>query len=72
MDILEPVEVYSLKDPATAELLKNYLQGEGIVCRLTGEGQCGLAGILDIRLLVRATDADRAVKLIERHRKVLS
>jgi hypothetical protein len=64
------VAVYTVKTAQQAELVKNFLCGEGIACRIDGEGQVGLAGILDIALLVHAEDADRARKLILRHEHV--
>ena len=36
-------------------------------CELDGEGQAGLSEILDIGVLVRAQDVDRARGLIEQH-----
>jgi hypothetical protein len=63
----ELVTVYTLKDPYKAEIIKNALRGEGILCDLDGEGQAGLSEVLDIGVLVRARDADRARGLIEQH-----
>jgi hypothetical protein len=66
-EMQEPVPVYSVKNAYQAEIIKSFLQSEGIACSIEGEGQIGLAGILDIRLLVRAADADLARKLIKQH-----
>ena len=63
----EPVRVYTVKNANQAEIIKNFLESEGIPCSIEGEGQIGLAGILDIKLLVRAADADEARKLIKEH-----
>jgi hypothetical protein len=65
----ELVTAYTLKDPNIAEIIKNTLRGEGIPCELDGEGQAGLAEVLDIGILVRARDADHAQKLIEQHER---
>lgn len=67
MDDLDLVEVYSLKNPAIAEIIKNALEAEGIRCELGNETQAGMTGILDIRVFVRASDAQRARELIESH-----
>ena len=58
------VPVYTVKHANQAEIIKNFLESEGIFCAIEGEGQVGLAGILDIKLLVRAADADQARELI--------
>jgi hypothetical protein len=63
----ELVTVYTLKDPYKAEIIKNALRGEGILCELDGEGQAGLSDVLDIGVLVRVRDADLARGLIEQH-----
>lgn len=67
----ELVTVYTLKDPYMAEVIKNALRGEGIPCELDGEGQAGLSGILDIGVLVRAQDADRARAIMEQDERKL-
>lgn len=67
MDDLDLVEVYSLKNPAIAEIIKNALEAEGIRCELGNETQAGMTGILDIRVFVRAVDAERARELIASH-----
>ncbi len=63
------VKVYTVKNANQAEIVKNFLEREGIFCAIEGEGQVGLAGILDIRLLVRAADAERARQLIKEHER---
>jgi hypothetical protein len=67
MSETELVPIYTVKTSAQAEIVKNFLQSEGIACSIEGEGQIGLAGIIDIKLLVRAEDADLARKLIREH-----
>ena len=67
MDDLELVEVYTLKNPAIAEIIKNAIEAEGIPCQLGNETQAGLTGIFDIKVLVRAADAERARELIDSH-----
>ena len=67
MEADEPVTVYTVNNPYEAEVIKTVLQGEGISCQLDGERQAGLSDILEIGVLVRACDADRARKLIRRN-----
>jgi hypothetical protein len=64
---MELVAVYAAKSANQAEIVKNFLQSEGIFCSVEGEGQVGFAGLLDIKVLVRAPDAERARKLIAEH-----
>jgi hypothetical protein len=65
----ELVTIYTLKDPYKAEIIKNALHGEGILCELDGQGQAGLSEVLDIGILVRARDADLGRRLIEQHER---
>lgn len=71
MDSQDPIEVYTLTDPTRAELIRNALHEEGIVCEISGEGQAGFSGVLEIQILTKASDADRARQIIaelEQHR----
>ena len=63
------IEVYSTDDPNNAEVLRNALRAEGIRCEIDGEHQAGLAGlgIMEVKLLVRADDYDRARAYVEQH-----
>ena len=65
MEADEPVTVYTVNNPYEAEVIKTALLNEGISCQLDGEGQAGLSDILEIGVLVRARDADRALKFIQ-------
>jgi hypothetical protein len=65
METDEPVTVYTVKNPYEAEIIKTVLQAEGITCELDGEGQAGLSDILEIGILVRAKDVDKARRIIE-------
>ena len=65
MDAEEPVEVYSVTDPTLAELIRNALEEDGIVCEISGETQAGLSGVLDIQIMARAIDADRARRICQ-------
>ena len=58
--------VYTTNDVYEAEIIRNQLHDIGIKCELDGESQGGFTEIVETKLLVRAGDADRARKLIER------
>jgi hypothetical protein len=63
------VTVYTTDNATQAEILRSALHGEGIKCEIGGERQAGLTGLgsMEIQLLVRAEDADRAREFIEKH-----
>ncbi len=63
----EPVEVYASKTLADAEIVKNYLESEGIKCVLEGENQASLSGLLTVRILVRAWDEEKAQRILALH-----
>jgi hypothetical protein len=71
MELTDPVVVYTLDNPVHADVIKNYLLSEGIRCQLEGHDQGGglFPGFIavDIKVMVSAVDADRAVRLIEQH-----
>ncbi|HEV2972770.1 MAG TPA: DUF2007 domain-containing protein [Pirellulales bacterium] len=71
MELNDPVEVYSTNNQNEAEIIRAALLGEGIACQITGEGQAGLAGIgtMEITIVVRAADYDRARAFIEEHQR---
>ncbi len=60
----ELVTVFTVNDAMEAEILKNFLNAEGIACEIDGEGQAGFTGVVEIGIMVKAIDADRAEKLI--------
>jgi hypothetical protein len=67
MEAQDLVTVYTVSNPIEAEAVRNLLHAEGIACEIGGEAQGGFAGVLEIGILVRAIDADRARHLIEQH-----
>lgn len=67
MDANEPVVVYTTNNPAEAEILKNVLEDEGIKCELGGENQGSFAGVIGVRILVRAWDEERARHALASH-----
>jgi hypothetical protein len=70
MEPQDPIEVYSVTDPTLAELIRNALREEGIVCEISGEGQGGFSGVFEMQILTRAADADRARRIctaLEQH-----
>ncbi len=67
MDPNEPVAIYSTTSLAEAEVLQSVLEGEGIKCQLDGENQGSFAGVLDVKLLVRAADEEKARQVLDPH-----
>lgn len=69
MDANELLTVYTTGDANDAEILRGALHAEGIKCEIEGEGQAGLTGlsIMEINVLVRAEDFDRAKAYVEKH-----
>ena len=65
----EMVSVYSLKSPTEAEVIRVALESQGIRCHLSGEGQAGLTGIIDIEVMVRAADEDQARAILESYQR---
>jgi hypothetical protein len=65
MESQEPIEVYTVTDPTKAEMIRNALHQEGIVCEISGESQGGFSGVFEIQILTRAIDADRARAIID-------
>jgi hypothetical protein len=64
-DADEVVAAYTTNDLYEAEIIRNELRDEGIACELDGESQGGFTEIVEMKVLVRASDADRARRLIE-------
>jgi hypothetical protein len=63
------VPVCSVQSPTEAEMIRNTLKSVGIACEIGGEGQAGLAGVLQIDLLVHASDVDPARKHLRNLRR---
>lgn len=64
MESEEPIAVYTVTDPTVAEMIRNALHEEGIVCEISGESQGGFSGVLEIQILTKAADAERACQII--------
>ncbi|HUY35893.1 MAG TPA: DUF2007 domain-containing protein [Pirellulales bacterium] len=63
----ELVSVYETHDAGDAEIAKLALESEGIAAFVEGERQAGLTGILDVHVVVKTADAERARELIATH-----
>ncbi len=70
MDANELTTIYTLDDEGKAEIIKNALQAAGIRCELDGEHQAGFTGMMQIGVMVRAVDADRATALLAEHEEM--
>jgi Putative prokaryotic signal transducing protein len=64
MESEEPIAIYTLTDPTVAEMIRNALHEEGIVCEISGESQGGFSGVLEIQILTKTADAERARQII--------
>jgi hypothetical protein len=74
MNMVQPddaTEVYSTDDANEAEILRAALHSEGMKCEIDGGSQAGFAGLgmMEIKLLVRAADYDRARAYVEKHHR---
>jgi len=63
----EPVVIHTTNNLGEAEILKGVLEGEGIKCELEGENQGSFAGILAVKILVRAWDEELARQVLALH-----
>ncbi len=59
--------VYTTNDVTDAEIVRAALHSEGIKCEIDGQQQGGFTGIMQVKLLVRAEDFDRARKYVQQH-----
>jgi len=69
MDQSDLVTVYTASNAMLAEIVKNFLQSEGIRAFIEGENQAAEAGLMGLEISVQApaAQADRARKLIAEH-----
>ena len=70
---MEPQEVVTVDvvtNPLEAQMVANILRTDGIACTIEGSGQAGVTGNVEVRILVKAWDADRARKLLKAPRLV--
>lgn len=65
MDANDLVEVYASTSEPEAEVVRGRLEEEGIETQISGAAQGGFAGVLDVKVYVKAIDADRARRIIE-------
>ncbi len=66
----ELVTVYEAPNLAAARIVATDLEDEGIKCRLSDENQGGFPGVQQVEgveILVKASDADRARRIIRKH-----
>ena len=62
------VTIFRTSNSSQAWILRNALIAEGIACEVMGDLQGGYTGLLhEVRLLVRAEDAQRAKTFFEEH-----
>ena len=59
--------VYISSNIASAEVIKAALEGAGIQAVIENEHQAAMTGVIDVKVQVRAEDAERATQFIEEH-----
>ena len=65
------VTLYTTSDSNEAEIICGAINAEGMKCEIGGEHQAGLTGLdtMEIEVLVRAEDFDRAKAFLEEHQR---
>ncbi|MEZ6094534.1 MAG: DUF2007 domain-containing protein [Pirellulaceae bacterium] len=63
----ELVTVYTVENASVAELVRNTLIDHGIECELAGEQQGGFPGTFAIEIIVKKSDAPKALEFIQIH-----
>ena len=61
------IPIYQTTDVGRAEILRAALDGEGIEAFIDNEHQAGLSGVLQCRVLVRASDEAAAQQFVDEH-----
>lgn len=64
------ITVYTSNDSAECDLVRNILLDHGIDCQLSGEGQAGFSGIMEIGVVVRSTHAAEATEIVNIHHPI--
>lgn len=67
MESDELVPVFSTNLPALAAMVVNELHADGIAATVDNSNQGGFAGILEVRVFVKASDEARADKVLHHH-----
>jgi hypothetical protein len=65
MDTAELVEIYTTTHEADAEVVRGRLEAEGIDSQISGANQGGFAGVLEVKVYVKACDEIRARSIVE-------
>ena len=67
----ELVTIKTVSNPVEAEIIRNALNAEGIACMIGNENQAAFAGVgaLEIEIMTRAGDADRARKILQKEER---
>ena len=67
MDLNDLVEVFSTTHEVEAEVVRSALEAEGIQSQISGKNQGSFAGVLDVKVYVKAADAVAAQRFIAEH-----
>lgn len=65
MDTEQLVEVYNTTHEAEAEVIRTLLEVEDIDSQISGANQGGFAGVLEVKVYVKASDEIRARSIID-------
>lgn len=65
MDTEELVEVYTSTHETEAEVVRGGLEAQGIDAKVSGANQAGFAGVLEVKVYVKASDELRAREIID-------
>lgn len=65
MDTAELVEVFTTTHEAEAEVIRGLLEAEGIDSQISGANQGGFAGVLDVKVFVKASDELQARSILQ-------
>ncbi|MDB5335330.1 MAG: putative prokaryotic signal transducing protein [Planctomycetaceae bacterium] len=67
MDPNDLVEIYSTTMETEAEVVRNRLEEDEIESTVSGANQGGFAGALEVKVYVKAIDAERAREIVGSH-----
>ncbi len=59
--------VFTTGDAVLAGIIKNALEAEGLWCAVENEHQAAFVGVLDVRVMTRSDDSERARRIIREH-----
>ena len=58
------VSVFRSRESWQAEIVRDVLVDHGVDCQISGGFQAGLTGVLEVQILVRASDREQAEQIL--------